>query len=172
MRDGLLLFLLLVIVTVYGGCGYLGFGPDTSKFDRQVGKEIATRCARNVPCQIALKDATDFEWDEVYVFRIGLTPIDVDTCLGQKAGFTGEFTRKILFLRNGEIVGRDENFPDLERMLPGEVVFNVVNDGHARCQKYDKHAAFSVERMPTRGEEYYALTCANCSASPVVESVP
>ena len=142
--------------------------PSLSTFDKQVNNLIHERCSFDGPCQITVGEATNFDWDEIYVFRPGLTAGDVEAILPAAKGFHGEFNRKMAFLKQGHLVKLDEA-PEIiegENTPPGMLFFEDSPDNDD-CLRYPRDAEFKVKQESWSQGNIYKLACANCQTPPV-----
>src|SRR5829696_7795700 len=99
-----LLFLMAVFVAVFS----TACEPRLSSFDEDVNALIRKQCEPHAQCEIRLRDATSFDWDEMYVFRPGIVDLEARHFVPVATEFRGEFNRKIVFLKDGKLVRIDE----------------------------------------------------------------
>jgi hypothetical protein len=160
-------FVLLLISTLLSaGCL---FTYRLSPFDKNFDVLIRNRCAVGRQCEIAIGDAADFEWDEMYVFRPGLTDGDITNVLPAINGFEGEFNRKIAFLNHGKVVRRDEGAQIIEgENTPDGYIFFKENASW-NCLRYTKGSTFRVTPIKLTNGEGYEITCSNCTESPIFQ---
>jgi len=114
-------------------------------------------------------DATTFDWDEMYLFRPGLTGADVESILPAAKGFEGEFNRKIAFFKQGNLVKLDEAAEIIEgEHTPGGMLFfDQDATGNPDCLRYSRNTIFRVTREKWIQGDVYQLFCANCETSPI-----
>src|SRR5580765_670451 len=129
----LIVFWTALAIGLLVSCKGLNANVSNSDFDNRLASVIRNECDFAEPCSVRIDEAMRFDWDQVYVFAIGQTPVDVNAVLGKRVPFEREFSRKIVFLNGEEVVRTDENRPDLERMLPGEIFFS---DGRGEKSYY------------------------------------
>jgi hypothetical protein len=157
----------MLLIAMFAVCCQIGL--KASPFDQDVSALIHKRCAASGSCRIRIADATEFDWDEMYVFRSGLLGVEAENILPGAKAFSGEFNRKIAFVKAGKIVRLDETaeIVEGEHTPDGTVFFYLDADGNADCLRYMRDAEFDVTSISlTRGVGYY-LACANCQQSPV-----
>lgn len=143
--------------------------PDLSSFDKDVNNLISKRCSFEDPCQITIGESTSFDWDEMYVFRPGLTSADVEAILPTAKGFQGEFNRKIAFFKEGNLVDLDEaaSIIEGEHTPPGMLFFDIDESGNPDCLRYSRDSVFRVTREKWIRGNVYRLACLNCNSSPI-----
>jgi hypothetical protein len=90
--------------------------------ERKIGERVDA-CKSDVPCIVGIKDLTDFQWDKMYVFSYGAYPEYIEKALGTPLPDYVEFQRRIVFLKDGKIVHREDEPTDIESMADGEVSF-------------------------------------------------
>ena len=114
-------------------------------------------CSENGPCIIRFKDVTDFEWDEMYVFESGATLDRIEKALRTPFPDYVEFTRRLVFLKNGKIVYREDEPTDIERIVQGQLTFaESYSDPHWFFTP--ESAVFSAQKKQSNGATYYVLT--------------
>jgi len=112
-------------------------------------------CPNPSSCQISLRGATNFEWDQLYVFDGGDSKKDRELALGIADDGYREFDGQFVFLQGHKIV-HEENIPtNIEHPISGQVLFDVP-DGH-RFGIYPHDATFSVTIINGTGGRYYQL---------------
>lgn len=130
---------------------------------------IHKRCGASGPCQIRIADATEFDWDEMYVFRSGLLGVEAEKILPGAKAFDGGYNRKIAFVKAGKIISLDESAEIIEgeHTPDGTVFFYQDAVGNADCLRYNRDVEFEVKTTTLSRGVGYDLACANCTQSPV-----
>ncbi len=143
--------------------------PSLSSFDADVNALIRSRCTFETDCHIRVRDATKFDWDEMYVLRPGIVDVEARNYLPAVGELRGEFNRKIVFLKNGKRVGADEapSIIEGEHTPPGMLFFDQGLDGNPDCLRYSSDVEFTVRTEKWIRGNVYQLECSNCSQSPV-----
>lgn len=102
-----------------------GCGPGkTGKIERRISERIDA-CSAGAPCTIRISDVTDFSWDKMYAFTYNATQDQIDKALGTSFPDYVEFTRRMVFLKDGKIVYREDAPSNIESRVNGEVSFDV-----------------------------------------------
>ena len=124
--------------------------------ERQIGNRV-NACATSTPCIVKIRDVTDFQWDQLHVFEYSATLDEIRKSLGTEYPDYVEFKRRLVFLKDGKIIHREDEPTDIERPVNGEVSFA---ESHT-----DQHwlftpetAVFRAEKKTFDGGVYYALT--------------
>lgn len=140
-----------------------------SPFDESVGALIQKQCNFETECRIRISDATEFDWDEMYVLRAGLLDVEAKEVLPQVGELWGEFNRKIVFLKNGKRIHADETAEIIEgeHTPPGMLFFESGDGGNADIYRYSSQAEFIVTRKTWVRGFMYDMHCTNCYKSPV-----
>jgi hypothetical protein len=143
--------------------------PGLSSFDKDVNALIRKQCTFEEPCQISIGEATSYDWDEMYVFRPGITGSEAEKILPAAKGFEGEFNRKIAFLKDGKLARLDEaaSIIEGEHTPPGMLFFITDIEGNHDCLRFSRAAVFEVIREKWIRGNVYRLACVNCTSSPV-----
>ena len=143
--------------------------PSLSPLDTSVGPVIKKQCQFDTPCTIKLRDATGFDWDEMYVLRPGVFDVEAKHYLPEVGELRGEFNRKIVFLKNGKRVNADEapSIIEGEHTPPGMLFFDQGIYGNPDCLRYFSNVEFTVTKERWIGGDSYQLKCSNCAESPV-----
>lgn len=150
-------------------CGACRYEPGLSSFDKSVGALINRSCNFEKPCQISIGEATNFDWDEMYIFRAGILGVEAEKILPAAKGFEGEFNRKIAFLKDGKLVRIDEapSIIEGEHTPPGMLFFDIEEPGNPDSLRYSRDATFQVTILKVTRGDAYRLKCANCTSSPI-----
>lgn len=126
--------------------------------ERRVGEKVES-CKPGEPCVIRIADFTGFEWDKMYVFSYGAELSDIEAAIGTPFPNYVEFTRRLVFLKGGKIVYREDEPTDIERPVDGEVIFAEAESYpvSAHWAYTPETAVFSAEKKKFDGGAYYAL---------------
>lgn len=144
------LYVLTLLILLMFGCS------KSRVIEQRIGKRIDD-CKSADACIIRIKDLTDFQWDKMYVFEYGARLEQIEKALGTKYPDYVEFKRRIVFLKGGGIVHREDEPTDIERLVNGQVSF---------AESYTNPVwSFTPETAVFRGEKkefsegvYYVLT--------------
>jgi hypothetical protein len=91
----------------------------------------------------------------LYVFDYRATRADIEKSLGTDFPTYVEFTRRIVFLKSGNIVRREDEPTDIERAVNGEVAFTEANtDGSSNL-----HGPYTPETSVFLAEKKYFACC-------------
>ena len=144
--------ILTLSLTLMLGCSRPGL------IERRVGEKVEG-CKPGAPCVIRIAAFTDFEWDRMYAFSYGAELSDIEAAIGTSFPNYVQFTRRLVFLKGGRIVYREDEPTDIERPVDGEVSF-----AEAESYPVSSHwaftpetAVFSAEKKEFDGGAYYAL---------------
>jgi hypothetical protein len=142
---GLLLFVLQLSCT-----------KTSNHFEEALVQLISSRCRSEAQCSVRVSDVTTFQWDKMYVFKYTATHSEVERALGRKFEGYLELHRRVVFTRGNEIVFHEEEPTDIEKLVSGEVVFDIpdAND----YQVYDSETTFAVTKLWNAGDPHYRLT--------------
>jgi hypothetical protein len=127
--------------------------PDT--FDQKIVHFINTHCNSETACLFRLKDVTNFQWDKMYAFTYAAQQSEVENILGRKLPGFAEFQRKLIFLKNGDVVFIAQQKTDIEKLVPDEVVFDIPET--ANYKVYSADASFRVAKIEASELFYYKL---------------
>lgn len=101
----------------------LFFGCSNSQTSEQrVGKRV-NACSASSPCIVKITDVTDFSWDQMHVFEAGATLDEIQKSIGTNFPGYVEFTRRIVFMKSGAIVHREDEPTNIEHSVAGQVSF-------------------------------------------------
>ena len=123
--------------------------------EQRIGQRV-NACSAS-PCIVKITDVTDFAWDQMHVFEYGATQDQIEKSLG--TGFPNyvEFTRRMVFLKNGKIVYREDEPTNIERPGTGQVSFaESYTDPHWSFTL--ANAVFRAEKKQFSGGVHYVLT--------------
>ena len=125
--------------------------------ERRVGERVE-RCQTGAPCVVRMKDLTGFQWDKMYVFSYGAELSDIETALGTSFPNFVQFTRRLVFLKDGKIVYREDEPTDIEHAVDGEVSFAGMDAQPSYLMFTPETAVFSAKRQEHSHGVLYLLT--------------
>jgi hypothetical protein len=144
-REWLLALWLLLLL----GCSRSG------PVERQIGDRV-NACVSSNPCIVSIKDVTDFQWDQMHVFEYGATLDDIQKSIGTDYPDYVEFKRRLVFLKNGRVIHREDEPANIERPVNGQVSFDEsYNNPHWSFTP--ETAVFRAEKKTFNGGVYYML---------------
>ena len=115
-------------------------------------------CKSDAPCIVRIKDLTDFQWDKMYVFSYGAYPEYIEKALGAPLPYYVEFQRRMVFLKDGKIVYREDEPTDVEHLVDGEVTFAGMNTEPSYVTFTPETAVFSAAKFKHSNGVAYSLT--------------
>ena len=125
--------------------------------ERRIGEHIDA-CQSDSPCMVRIQELTTFEWDRMYVFSYGVSHPYVESALGTRFPDYVEFKRRLVFLKGGSIVHREEEPTDIERMVDGEVSFAGLDTQPSHLSFTPSDAVFIATRQTHSRGVAYTLT--------------
>lgn len=129
----------------------------TWNVEKRVGARIEESCVPSASCTIAIRDLTDFGWDRMYAFKYNAGLEQIQTAIGTKFPDFDEFARKLVFLKEGKVVHREDEPTDIEKIVEGEVVFDIPDNEVYRSYTPET-AVFRAEKKKSGNTAYYELT--------------
>jgi hypothetical protein len=124
--------------------------------ERKIGASVDS-CKPAGPCTIRIKDLTDFQWDRMHVFSYGAYPEYIEKALGAPLPDYVEFKRRLVFLKGGEIVHREDEPIDIEGMVDGEVRFAGMDTEPSHLSFTPEDAVFSASKQKHSNGVAYVL---------------
>ncbi|MES2862781.1 MAG: hypothetical protein V4666_01550 [Bacteroidota bacterium] len=98
--------------------------------------------------EIDLKNYTDFEWDTVYVFHTVCNLENVQSITGFKYGNYEEFTRPLIFIKNGKIVFFENRKSNFEGIINEQFVYK--NGSYSIRNKEDSKFKVKIEESDNK----------------------
>jgi hypothetical protein len=127
----------------------------SASIENQLVRSIKQDCVQS-DCIIRLKDVAAFDWDEMYVFDYSVSIDQIEKITGVKTVEHGQFTRKIMFTKNGNLVYYEELPTSVKHAMTDQVYFNYSTSSH--YHKYTvENAVFRAERILVDGYTCYEL---------------
>jgi hypothetical protein len=129
------------------------------KIERHIGERIDA-CKPGDSCTIRISDVTDFSWDKMYAFRYNATQDQIDKALGTSFPDYVEFTRRLVFLKNGKIVYREDAPSNIESPVYREVIFDFPGTEVYKTYTTEDAVFRGLKEKVTNGSEkdvYYIL---------------
>lgn len=125
-----------------------------------IAARIDDACKSVSPCTINIKDVTDFQWDKMYAFKYHADLEQIEEALGVKFPLNNEFTRKLVFLKEGKVVYSEEAEVNVEHLEAGEVIFDMQDMEVYKMYTADA-ARFKAEKKESDYGSYYLLSQMN-----------
>jgi hypothetical protein len=140
---------LLLLLLAFCACG-------SSNFETRIAKRVNSSCGASTTCLIRIKDLTDFQWDKMYVFKYNATLEQIKEALGVSLPEKSQFTRKIVFMKEGKVIYNEELPTNIEHVTTGEVVFDIPDNSVYKGYTIDA-AVFHAEKKESDYGVYYEL---------------
>ena len=125
--------------------------------EQRIGEKVNS-CKSDAPCIIRIKELTDFQWDEMYVFSYGAHAEYIERALGTPLPDPVEFQRRIVFLEGGRIVHREDEPTDIEGMVDGEVGFAGMDTQPSHLSFTPATSVFTASKHEHSNGIAYTLT--------------
>lgn len=124
--------------------------------ENKIVNYVETNC-KQFPCTVRIIEITDFDWDKMYVFDYGVPFDEIEKVTGTNISVKVEFTRKLIFTRDGKLVRYEELPTDIENIVNNEVVFGDSNNySHTKIYSAE-NAIFEAQKYLQGNETYYHL---------------
>jgi hypothetical protein len=144
------LCVLVPILLLTFGCSRSGL------VERRIGERV-NACKPTITCVVRITDVTDFQWDQMHVFEYTASRDTIEKSLGTQFPNYTEFTRRIIFLRSGRIVHREDEPTDFERLVNGQVSF-AESYTEPHWSYTPETAVFRAQKQQFEGGAYFTLT--------------
>lgn len=158
-----------LIWTVAALCLVFSCNPGPSKLEQRLSSYWMASCQGVPVCVVKFSDVSDMPWDRMLVFAAHATRSDFDKELGAGSVRFEEFSRKIVLVKNDQVVYSEQTPSSMEDLSNGEVVFWSTEDAAGppvRIFTRDQ-AVFSVKRLPLpHGKGYFFELVATDPAVP------
>ena len=126
-----------------------------SSLERQVQGFIATKCHGVWPCSVNLRDATSFEWDELYVFKYNASKSEIESATHATLVDYKELTRYMVFVRAGKAIRIESEPTNVEHPIKNELVFEIPDENVYRA--FPASTEFTVIRADSEEGSYFVL---------------
>ena len=100
----------------FSGCQ---LGKHRGQIEQKLAAKIGEKCKPSNPCIIRAKDITDFNWDKLYAFHTNATQDDMNKVFGSTLPKYNEFSRKIIFTKEGKIIYAEDWLWNLDSLEDG-----------------------------------------------------
>ena len=128
----------------------------SKRLEQKIAERVEGICNPAAACVVRIKDLTDFEWDKMYAFEYGAGLYDIEQAIGTSHPGFDQFKRRMVFLKDGRIVYREDQATNIERILDGQVVFDIP-DGEV-YRVYGPDTVFLATREKVDYGIYYELS--------------
>jgi hypothetical protein len=132
--------------------------------NEQIRLNIQKNCAEGKPCQVRLKDSTNFSWDKLYVFDIAVEPDVISEMLNINFDSSGSYSRKWFFIKDNQVVHFEQKVIIVggDSVVDGDVSLNE-DAAQEKYSIFGQDALFEVSKNKYDGtRSYYYLRCVNC----------
>jgi hypothetical protein len=144
------LYILTFIMLLMFGCSKSG------TIEQRIGRRLDD-CKSAEACIIKIRDLTDFQWDKMCAFEYEASLDQIEKALGTKFPDYVEFKRRMVFLKDGKIVHREDEPTDIEGLVNGQVSFGESYTNPVWSLTPDT-AVFTGKKEEFSGGIYYVLT--------------
>lgn len=124
---------------------------------------IENNC-KQFPCAIKIKEATDFNWDKMFVFDYGADIGEIERTVGTSIPRKKEFSRKLVFTKEGNLVHYDELPTNIEGIVDNQVGFDNVGSYSHKVYLVDD-AVFEAQKYSQSDKTYYQLKQLNLKSN-------
>ena len=142
-------FLITILVLALSGCG-------SNNIESKIASKVTAQCNTPKPCIIRISDLTDFEWDQMYVFRYSASIDQIEQVIGVPVTERAQFTRKVVFLWHRKVVHCEELPTQVDNFLNGQVDFDIPDKDFYKLYPVGS-GIFRVEKKEFENGIYYEL---------------
>ncbi len=146
---------ILSVAMVFSVLAFAGCKPGTSNFDKKIIQYFQAQCHQNSPCVVEVRNLTNFEWDTMYAFDYRAQKVDVEEVVHRKITEFREFSRTLIFTRNGDIVLISQQPAGIEKPLFHEVEFDVSETSGYKA--YPANVRFRITEVKDLHLDYFFL---------------
>ncbi len=104
--------------------------------------------------KIDFKDYTDFKWDTVYVFQTPTNLENINKVIKTEYKNYIEFTRPIIFIKNGKIVYSENNQSNVESLIEGQLVYKDLMNTVSYVLITKDNSVFTVKILKENNLDY------------------
>ncbi len=126
--------------------------------ENKIGHWVNNNCQSNKACTVNIADLTEFDWDKMLVFEYGFTKKQVEEIIDTSLENHLEQSRKIVFLKDGEVVHHEQLPTNVEHNVDGQVIFDGLVDNYA---EYANGVSFNAQKQEGVAGTYYTLRKSN-----------
>lgn len=145
-----------LIAYLLGSVFLLSCNSGRGKIETAIAESVE-KC-NNGNCIVTLKSITHFDWDRVYFFEVPISREFINSSIGLNYIYYEEFTRPIIFIRNGKIVYHENNKSSIESILEKQIVIGDISDTSKYKTYTPADAVFKGEVKKENNTKYYELT--------------
>lgn len=106
---------------------------------------------------INLKDITDFKWDTLIASNLPISHEEINKIIGINYPDFVEFTRPIIFLKDGKIIHYENNPCNYEGIVENQVIFGAINDTSKINIIVSEDSKFILRKKQIQKRTYYEL---------------
>lgn len=128
----------------------------SNSIESKIAGRVRAQCETAKPCIIRISDLTDFQWDEMYVFRYSASIDQIEQVIGAPVSEKTQFTRKLVFRLHGNVVHSEELRTQVDNFLDGQVDFDIPDKDFYKLYRVDS-AVFRVVKKEFENSVYYDL---------------
>ena len=128
----------------------------SGRLEQKIAQRVEDSCKPASASVIRIKDLTDFEWDKMYAFEYNAELYSIEQAIGTSYPDFVQFKRRMVFLKDGRVVYREDQATNIERVLDGQVVFDIPDGEDYRV--YGPDTLFLATREKWDDGVYYELS--------------
>jgi hypothetical protein len=150
MRLSMLVALSLLLLP---SCGRETINPNS--VEGRLVANINKSCRSSNVCTIRVRDATNFDWDKMYVFEYTATEDEIIKVIGLPLPRYDEFKRKMIFVSGGKLAYSEAEPTDIESLINEQIVFGIPDNESYR--EFGPDPLFEVNKKSFSRGVYYEL---------------
>lgn len=127
----------------------------TGKMELKIEKYIKSNCNTLDSCKVDLSKVTSFQWDILYIFKETASLEEIQKIMGIEYPYYQDVARRLVFIKNNQIVYHEDIFPNVENIEEGQIIFNIPDS--INFIKFTKKQ-FNVKKEISGEESYYLLS--------------
>jgi hypothetical protein len=148
MRLSILVALSLLLLQ---SCGSKTIDPNS--VEGRLVANINKSCRSSNVCTIRVRDATNFDWDKMYVFKYTANRDEIVKVIGSPLPRYNEFKRKLIFVSGGKLAYSEEEPTDIESVINEQIVFGIPDNESYR--EFGSDPVFEVTKKNFSRGVYY-----------------
>lgn len=146
---------LLILCLGCSGC-LLSRSPESFPVQGRLIRQLERACSSGKACKVRMNDLTDFNWDRMYVFAVGVSPSERREIAGADGVETIDLEGELVFTKAGRIVHQEPVAEGVERPIKDEISFaEITNTGES--QSYPPDIVFAVKQGTSKNGSYFSL---------------
>lgn len=129
---------------------------ERNKLSNRICDVIERKCADQNECQINMAEITDFSWDKMLLYQVGMTSSEVSEILDVDFSDSLDLESGMVFVKDNKVVYHESFFHDGETRVSLWIRVGDFDERYFLCPADDANL-FGGKKICEDGKTYYSI---------------